>query len=482
MKAISLCRVIYVCVVGLGPLVACSDTSEPDTCFPLPEGAQLVNVAPGTNQPVRGVSYQGTSLQGEPPGFMQNQGDSLQGESPGIMQQQGTSLQGESPGLMQQQGTSLQGESPGIMQQQGTSLQGESPGVMQHQGTSLQGDPGYMSQQGTKLQDGNLINMQGTTLQGEPPGVMTQQGTSLQGQAATQEMQNQGISLQGQAATQEMQNQGTTLQGEDDFMQQQGTRLQGPAAGSQPRAAQLRAYKGLADLNGARLRIAADTSNAVTVQDGQLVARGFASTAALKGTSLTGVATDGRTFRIEIARVAVDGNAERVDLLVDGFPACQLDQHGVFVAGRWDAQAAHVADPDVVTYSCMDGVIAKCVGWGYAPWVTGEDVHASCTRLARADYCGTGTPWTMDGTEINVYDALGVQPESTAAEMKFEAAWGTGGALCVARPRFEVHQSGQTVVPSCFTSLPRCNSLDEAVALGAVLANRSHVTPIAACE
>ena len=438
MKAISLYRTICVCVVGLGPVVACTDTSEPDPCFPLPAGAQLA---------VRGTTYQGTTLQGQTADYMQGQSTSLQGDPPGIMQLQGTSLQGESPRVMTQQGTSLQGDPPGLMQMQGTSLQGDPPGLVQMQGTSLQGEsPQFMQQQGTSLQ-GGPPGVRGTSLQGDPPGIMPLQGTSLQGHA-TLDMPNQGTSLQARTK----------------------------------RAAQPRAYRGLADLNGAHLQIAADTSNAVTVKDGQLVARGFASTASLKGTSLTGVAPDGRTFRIEIVKVALDGKTERVELLVDGLAACQLDQHGLFVAGRWDAQAAFVADPDVVTYSCMDGVIAKCVNWGYAPWLTDDAVHASCTRLARADYCGTGTPWTMDGTEINVYDTLGVQPESTAAEMKFEAAWGTNGALCVARPRYEVHQAGRTVLPTCFASLPRCNNLDEGVALGAVLANRSRVTPIAACE
>jgi hypothetical protein len=488
MKMMSLYRAICVCVVGLGPVVACSETSEPDPCFPLPAGAQLA---------VHGTTYQGTTLQGQSAEYMQGQGTSLQGVSPAIMQQQGTRLQGASPDYMSQQGTSLQGEPPGVMTQQGTSLQGDPPGIMQLQGTSLQGDPpgimplqgtslqgqspDYMSQQGTSLQGDppGIMQLQGTSLQGDPPGIMQLQGTSLQGDPPGI-MQLQGTSLQGHA-TLDMPNQGTSLQGEGNIMEQQGTRLQ-VSAGRQPRSAQPRAYRGLADLNGAHLQIAADTSNAVTVQDGQLVARGFASTASLKGTSLTGVAPDGRTFRIEIVKVTLDGKTERADLLVDGLPACQLDQHGLFVAGRWDAQAAHVADPDVVTYSCMDGVIAKCVSWGYAPWLTGDDVHASCTRLARADYCGTGTPWTMDGTEINVYDTLGVQPESTAADMKFEAAWGTRGALCVARPRYEVRQAGRTVLPGCFASLPRCGSLDEGVALGAVLANRSRVTPIAACE
>ena len=67
--------------------------------------------------------------------------------------------------------------------------------------------------------------------------------------------------------------------------------------------------------------------------------------------------------------------------------------------------------------------------------------------------------------------------------MTFEAAWGPSGALCAARTRYEVHNAkGKTLLPACFASLPKCGSLDEAVPLGAMLANRSMTMPIAACK
>ena len=83
----------------------------------------------------------------------------------------------------------------------------------------------------------------------------------------------------------------------------------------------------------------------------------------------------------------------------------------------------------------MDGVIAKCVDWGYAPWALGADVHQSCTRLARADYCGDGRPWTLDGTTIDAYDVLGVQARLGDPSFGFEAAWGEHGAICVNETR-----------------------------------------------
>jgi hypothetical protein len=292
-------------------------------------------------------------------------------------------------------------------------------------------------------------------------------------------MRLQGTSLQGEDPP-IMPQQGTTLQGESKFMQQQDTRLQG---GAQQRARQPRAYRGLGDLNGAKLTLESDPTNAVTVQNGELVARGFATTASLRGASLAATSPDGRSFRIEILEVKLDGRTQRTQIIVDGFPACLTDQQGVFVAGRWDAKANYVPDPATVTYSCMDGVIAKCVNWGYAPWLTDDDMHGACTRLARADYCGDGTPWTLDGTLIHVFDRLGIQPEGTGGDMSFEAAWGPSGAVCVARTRYEIHNAkGRTLLPACFASLPKCGSLDEAAPLGAMLANRSMAMPIDACK
>jgi hypothetical protein len=486
------------------------------------------------------VDNQGPSLQGEPPGFVNMQGSRLQDDPPGWINNQGTSLQGQRRGvegqgpslqgetnIMQQQGTQLQGnqrygeegQGPSLqgemngMEHQGTQLQGNQRRGMEGQGPSLQGETDFMQQQGTQLQgnQGRGEEVQGPSLQGET-NLMQQQGTQLQGnqrrgeeeqgpslQGETNIMQVQGTQLQGNQRY-GSQSQGPSLQGETNLMQQQGTQLQGhqrrgmesqgvskqgiPLQSALVQGArQPRAYRGLGDLNGAHLAIDGDASNAVTLQDGQLVARGFPDTASLKGTTIAATAPDGRQFRVLISAVTLDGRTQRVEILVDNAPPCEPEMHGMFVAGRWDAQASHVEDSGVVTYSCMNGVIAKCVDWGYAPWLTDAEMHASCTRMARADYCGKGTPWTMDGTSINMYDLLGIQTVAPGSGMEFEAAWGPQGAICVSRPRYEIEDtSGRRVLPACFATLPRCKSLDDAVPLGAMLANRSKVTPIEACE
>jgi hypothetical protein len=69
-------------------------------------------------------------------------------------------------------------------------------------------------------------------------------------------------------------------------------------------------------------------------------------------------------------------------------------------------------------------------------------MHQSCTRMARADYCGDGTSHTREGTWINIWDTLpapgpiqrhGLLPP---LGMVFEAGWNTGGAVCLSRARW----------------------------------------------
>lgn len=85
----------------------------------------------------------------------------------------------------------------------------------------------------------------------------------------------------------------------------------------------------------------------------------------------------------------------------------------ILLSGEWDKTGKHI-DNQEVTIACINGVLAKCVRWGYKPWKTIEaislrDYHQACTRMARADYCGNGISHTKDGTIIDLYDRLGIQ-------------------------------------------------------------------------
>jgi hypothetical protein len=129
---------------------------------------------------------------------------------------------------------------------------------------------------------------------------------------------------------------------------------------------------------------------------------------------------------------------------VDGQPT-----EAIAIANTWDLETgARIDDPAAVTLACRGAALAKCVEWGYRPWASATrckgakcevvslaDHHQACTRMARADYCGDGTPHTFDATPVDVYDRLSapIQDEATAKLIHWdiEAEWGPDGALCL---------------------------------------------------
>ncbi|HTE50867.1 MAG TPA: ADYC domain-containing protein [Kofleriaceae bacterium] len=126
---------------------------------------------------------------------------------------------------------------------------------------------------------------------------------------------------------------------------------------------------------------------------------------------------------------------------------------GVVGGGSWTASAT------AFTFGCRGTAIAKCVEFGYKPWKTVAGVllrnhHVACTRMIRADYCGDGKSWTVDGTLINLYDALGIQLD--AAAYKVDAEWLPTGARCIDKLRdFQV---GKPTCEATKKSLPTCGT------------------------
>jgi uncharacterized protein YjbI with pentapeptide repeats len=132
-------------------------------------------------------------------------------------------------------------------------------------------------------------------------------------------------------------------------------------------------------------------------------------------------------------------NAEGVWL-----PACRnaagTPVQALPVEGVWDYRQDVVGggsktdDPARFTFACMGGAIAKCALWGYRPWATYNgtalaNYHQACTRMVRADYCGTGKSYTKTGNRINFYDELGIQQDTE--NWMFEAEWDANGARCI---------------------------------------------------
>jgi hypothetical protein len=208
------------------------------------------------------------------------------------------------------------------------------------------------------------------------------------------------------------------------------------------------------------------------------------------GAHLTGVLSDARTIDLTVSGFAAEADLAYYVLEAAGKPVCPGEGRGLFVLGAWDSAGGRHDTMAIgghefsVSYSCTESAIGKCVVWGYDPSKVGPDLHQSCTRMVRADYCGTGVSFTKDGTLIDVFDTRGVQQPTTGdAWLAFEAAWTTTGAACVNRPRYDAFaRSGAPVLPSCWARLPKCGSWSEAKNESAILGNSSRVQSLSLCE
>lgn len=216
---------------------------------------------------------------------------------------------------------------------------------------------------------------------------------------------------------------------------------------------------------------------------------------AVNGVQTNGIQTNGYSLNgmqlhgveLVVASTAREGDVTFYDLTLEGTSLCagSGDGKGVFVPGVWDergAWSATNARGANTTFACRTSVIAKCATWGYAPSKVGSAAHQACTRMARADYCGTGAPWTREGTPIDVFDAHGVVTPANEPGFLFEAGWNENGATCVSRPRYELRDArGEELLPSCWRDLPTCTSAGEATATGAIVMNSSRQN-VRTCE
>ncbi|MCB9751681.1 MAG: hypothetical protein H6713_17040 [Myxococcales bacterium] len=189
--------------------------------------------------------------------------------------------------------------------------------------------------------------------------------------------------------------------------------------------------------------------------------------------------------------------------LDDWVPLCSDGQgnqtEAILLAGGWDnATGARIeSDKPTATFACRGDVLAKCVEMGYAPWreaevktgkkhgkhgktkvVTLADHHQACTRMLRADYCGTGEPNTVNGTLIDVADKVEPDPiQAYESKWDYEAEWGPDGAVCIGdslRTQLFENQDGYEM-PSCINDIPetkKCGKLKKTYKTGALLGTR----------
>lgn len=161
------------------------------------------------------------------------------------------------------------------------------------------------------------------------------------------------------------------------------------------------------------------------------------------------------------------------------------DTRAIAYQGYFDQDRRYVADRTRFSLSCVSGVEAKCLRWGYLPWraapKTGESLEryfSACINMARADYCGNDQPSTRNGTAIDIYDDVGVQTsDASVTDMLFEAGWNEAGAVCVAHTRIAENLSMSALHDNCprLRQEPQRGNCNEASArtAGALLFNRS---------
>jgi len=148
----------------------------------------------------------------------------------------------------------------------------------------------------------------------------------------------------------------------------------------------------------------------------------------------------------------------------EGSPVLAVPLNGV-----WNYQkgvsggGSFIDDEDAFTFACDGYAIAKCVDLGYKPWKpgwicsdqgNGKDCekttlaahHQACTRAIRADYCGDGTPYTVDGVAIGLFDGIGIRDHIDGWQI--EAEWNADGALCIAKERL-----AEISPPPCLAAL-----------------------------
>jgi hypothetical protein len=195
--------------------------------------------------------------------------------------------------------------------------------------------------------------------------------------------------------------------------------------------------KGGTELIGMEIQIQAD----VTDEQGQVSAADFVIRA--DDIYVSDVYDDIHYYDLSISK---KGSGVWEPLCGDAAPAIPIRNYWNETTGQ------RIDDPDVITFACTTGVLAHCVEWGYRPWATSQecveykigkttkkfcwdvslkDYHQACTRMARADYCGTGQSWTVPGTPIDIYDALDPRLETPETDWPVEAEWNPNGAYCL---------------------------------------------------
>jgi hypothetical protein len=170
------------------------------------------------------------------------------------------------------------------------------------------------------------------------------------------------------------------------------------------------------------------------------------------GTQLTGAALVGATLSAQLSdwttlAMRIDGTAmlpaPNADLRTytityqtsSGWqPLCPNANEALMFPGTWNlGTVRHQWDSNMFSLACRGATFAKCAELGYKGDNLLDTYHQACTRALRADYCGDGVSHTINGTEINIFDKLGVQTDTLGWTV--ESNWTPDGALCINKAR-----------------------------------------------
>jgi len=206
-----------------------------------------------------------------------------------------------------------------------------------------------------------------------------------------------------------------------------------------------------------------------TVLQGLLPGGQAISGADFIGAELTGTMSDGSSVSLRIDNVETSAQEDVLHYTVSTRHSanesytglCGADAYGAPIkafplSGRWDSSAgtetggSFLDDASQFTMACRGAALAKCAEFGYKPWQTKQQctswgecstvslapAHQACVRMVRADYCGNGQSLTVTGTEIDMYDGLGLKDADPTAEWDLEAEWTARGAQCVNHVRW----------------------------------------------
>lgn len=109
----------------------------------------------------------------------------------------------------------------------------------------------------------------------------------------------------------------------------------------------------------------------------------------------------------------------------------------------WHLNGSKTTPAKTIQLSCTHDSIGGCITWGYLPWdATMTSTHQACTRLKRADFCGTGDPATtinsseFEHTQIQVWDTFSLHESTGQTVSTMESFWNEGGASCLNRDRY----------------------------------------------